>query len=50
MISRSHPLKTFSSQSELSNILETSFHVKDVFIEIEKEFVQAVVRKCQGNP
>jgi hypothetical protein len=50
IISHSHPLKTFSSQNAISKDLMSKFQVKDFFVEIEKEFMSAVIKKCHGNP
>jgi len=45
-----HLLKTFTTQSEVSRDLMNYYQVNDYFIEVEKELIQAVVEKCQGNP
>lgn len=41
--------KTYTSQTEMVKVLETKYHVRDVFVEIEREILVAVVSRCKGN-
>jgi hypothetical protein len=45
-----HVLKTYTTQTEVSDDLINYYQVNDFFIEVEKELISAVVEKCQGNP
>jgi hypothetical protein len=45
-----HPYKTYTTQSEVTKDLTNYYQVNDFFIEVEKDFIKAVVEKCQCNP
>lgn len=49
IINPHHLLKTYTGQSEMVKALESKYHVRDVFVEVEKEILVAVVARCQGN-
>ena len=46
IINPHHSLKTFTLQQELTKALEVKYHIRDVFVEVEKEFLVAVIQKC----
>ncbi len=45
-----HQLKTFTTQKDLTRDLMNYYQVNDVFIEVEKDMISAIVQKCEGNP
>ena len=50
IIDTHNSIKTLHGQQEIQKKLIKKYQVYDYFKEIEKEIIQKVVRKCNGNP
>jgi hypothetical protein len=50
IIDKKNQTKSYTTQTEVRKELMNYHQVNDIFIEVEKDLVYAVIEKCGGNP